>query len=226
MSAVLGARCGFGPGRAGHLRGAGRLRKRGVVDQRPEGVDQPRPQGTVGSAAGPHRPRRPQAQRADLFRSGHARPRRGVPAAAPDDRPGRVQRGLHHRRPHPRRPPTRGGRRRLAGGYDDADERAQRAGRQWQPPRCGHDLRSRRPVGLTCGPAHPRAAGPFGAAMAAGRGATTDLRAVPCLGHVRWPRARGLDRQDGRGRTEPADLPVLHGSAWARRHSVSQLRHG
>ena len=29
------------------------------------------------------------------------------PAAAPDDRPRRVQRGLHDRRPHPRRAPAR-----------------------------------------------------------------------------------------------------------------------
>ena len=34
-------------------------------------------------------------------------PGRRDPAAAPAHRPGRVQRGLHHRRPHPRRAPAR-----------------------------------------------------------------------------------------------------------------------
>ena len=43
----------------------------------------------------------------------HGAGRRG-PAAAPDDRRGRVQRGVLHRRPHPRRAPARRRRRRLA----------------------------------------------------------------------------------------------------------------
>ena len=40
------------------------------------------------------------------------------------------------------------------------------------------------------------------------------------VGHRRRPRPGGLDRQAGRRRTQPAHLPVLHGSAWAGRDSV------
>ena len=42
---------------------------------------------------------------------------------------------------------------------------------------------------------------------------------------VGGPGPEGLDRQTGRRRAEPAHLRVLHGSAWAGRDSVSQLRH-
>ena len=44
------------------------------------------------------------------------------PSAAPADRAGGVQRGVHDRCPHPRHPPARWGRRRLAGCDDHADE--------------------------------------------------------------------------------------------------------
>ena len=43
-------------------------------------------------------------------------------------------------------------------------------------------------------------------------------------GHRRRTGSRGLDRQARRRRTQPAHLPVLHGSAWAGRHSVPRLR--
>ncbi len=49
----------------------------------------------------------PQAPGHQLLHLRHDRPRRRGPAAAPDHRRGRVQRGLPHRRPHPRRPPSR-----------------------------------------------------------------------------------------------------------------------
>ena len=63
----------------------------------------------------PHRPRGGQARRAHRLRRRHARARRRGAPAAPDDRRGRVQRGVLHRRPHPRRtrcsasPATAGG---------------------------------------------------------------------------------------------------------------------
>ena len=51
-------------------------------------------------------------------------PDRRRPAAAPDDRRGRVQRGVLHRHPGPRQRAPRCRRRRLAGVADHADERA------------------------------------------------------------------------------------------------------
>ena len=66
------------------------------------------PPGGHGHSAGPHRPGRPEARRPDAVRAGHARPRRRGSAPAPDDRRGRVQRGLPHRRPRPRRRAARG----------------------------------------------------------------------------------------------------------------------
>ena len=68
----------------------------------------------VGHARRPHRSRRAQAQGPDLLRGRHARARRRRAAAAPDDRRGRVQRGVLHRRPRPRRRAPRRRRRRLA----------------------------------------------------------------------------------------------------------------
>ena len=56
-----------------------------------------------GLLAGPDRPGRAQARRADLLRLRHDRRRGGGPAPAPAHRRGRVQRGLPDRRGHPRR---------------------------------------------------------------------------------------------------------------------------
>ena len=71
-----------------------------------------------------------------VLRRRHARARRRGAPAAPDDRRGRVQRGVLHRRPHPRRRAARRRRRRLARLADHAHERA------------GVDRRRRRPAGL------------------------------------------------------------------------------
>ena len=90
---------------------------------------------TWGLLAGPHRPRRAEAPGHDLLHRRHARPGRRGPAPAPDDRGRRVQRGLLHRRPHPRQRPPRRRRRRVAGGHDHPDERAG-----------GHRRRCRRPA--------------------------------------------------------------------------------
>ena len=103
-----------------------RARRRRVGRQRPEGLDQPRPRGPLGDARGPHRPRRPQAPGPHLLHLRHARARRRRAPAAPDDRPGRVQRGVPHRRAHPRRAPHRRRGRRLAHLAHHPHERARR----------------------------------------------------------------------------------------------------
>ena len=90
-----------------------------------------------------------------LLRLRHDRPRRRGPAAAADHRRGRVQRGLPHRRAHPRRPAARRGGRRLAGRPDHADERAGRHRRRARPARGRHDRRGRRAPGAngpSCAP--------------------------------------------------------------------------
>ncbi len=79
----------------------------------------------------------------------HDRPRRRGAAAAPDHRRGRVQRGLPHRRPHPRRAPARRGRRRLEGRPDHADERARVHRRHPHPARGRHDRPGRRRPGAS-----------------------------------------------------------------------------
>ena len=61
------------------------------------------------------------------------------------------------------------------------------------------------------------------AAVAALGGPAPDLGTLAGLGDRRRPWSRGLHRQAGRRRTEPAHLPVVHGSAWAGRDSVPQL---
>ncbi len=55
-------------------------------------------------------------------------------------------------------------------------------------------------------------------------GATAHLRAIPSHRDRRRSRPRRIGRQAGRRRAQPAHLRVLHGSAWAGRDSVSQLR--
>ena len=79
--------------------------------------------------AGPHRLGRAQAPRHHLLRHPDAPARHRGAAAAPDERPRLVQRGVPHRRPGARRQRGRRGRRRLGGGGDHADARA-RAGRR------------------------------------------------------------------------------------------------
>ena len=69
VSAVFGAGCRVRSGRARHLRGT---RRRRVGDQRSEGVDEPRPPGALGAAAGPHQPGRAKAQGVVLLRHRHA----------------------------------------------------------------------------------------------------------------------------------------------------------
>ena len=100
-----GASCSPSPAPAPTSPGSppGRPRRRRVGGQRAEGVDHARPRRPVGPARRAHRPGSGEARRSDRVRRRHAGAgRRGAPAA-PDDRRGRVQRGVLHRRPHPRR---------------------------------------------------------------------------------------------------------------------------
>ena len=84
-----------------------------------------------------------QAQGPHLFRPGHARTRCGGAPAAPDDRGGRVQRGLHHRGAGPRRRPHRRCRRGLAGGHDHPVQRADQHRRGHRPAGAGLGIHRR-----------------------------------------------------------------------------------
>ena len=115
-----------------------------------------RPHRRPGDPGRPHRPRRAQARRAHLLPARHARPRRRGPAAAPDHRRGRVQRGLPDRRPDPRRDAARRGRRGLAGRQRDAqcNERVAIGGGA-APARVRHGRHGRRDLARRAPSAHP-----------------------------------------------------------------------
>ena len=93
----------------------GRARRRRVGDQRPEGVDVGRAGRRPRHADRPHRRRRAQAQGHHVLRDRDGPARRRRPAAARDDRPGAVQRGVLRRRPRPRLGPHRRPRQGLGG---------------------------------------------------------------------------------------------------------------
>ena len=109
---VLRARRRLGPGIAEDARGAPRRR---MGRDRAEGVDDVRAPRQVVHAGGEDRPRRAQAQGADLLPHGHGAGRRSGPSAAPDHRRIGVQRAVHRggadpAREHRRRARARGGR--------------------------------------------------------------------------------------------------------------------
>ncbi len=79
-----------------------RARRRRVGRQRPEGVDVGRALQRLGDPARPHRLGRAEAPRHQLLPRRHALARHRHPAAAPDHRLRALQRGLPHRRAHPR----------------------------------------------------------------------------------------------------------------------------
>ena len=99
-------------------------RRRRVGAERAEGVDLARPSGAVGPDHLSDRSGGGQARRHHGVRGRHARAGRGGAPAAPDDRWGRVQRGVLHRRQGAGGRDPRSPRRRLAGEPHDADERA------------------------------------------------------------------------------------------------------
>ena len=105
----------------------GRARRRRVGHHRPEGLDLDRAALQPRHAHRPHRSRRAEAHGDLVLRVRHGPARRRDPAAARDDRPRDVQRGLPRRRArarleHDRRPEQRLGRR-----QHDARGRARRA---------------------------------------------------------------------------------------------------
>ena len=117
----------------GSLADAGRAGRRPLRRQRPEGVVLRRTGEQLGHPHGAHRSRRPQARRHLLLPlpdgpAGH----RGA-TAAPDDRLGRVRRGVLHRRLTAGRPAARAAARRVGRRDERADERA-------RPHRHGRDL--------------------------------------------------------------------------------------
>ncbi len=121
----------------------GRARRRRVDRQRAEGLDDAGARQPLGPPRVPHRCRRPEARRAHRVGRRHARAWRRGAAAAPDDRRGRVQRGVLHRRAHPRlRAPRRSGRG-VACVAHDADERASVDRRRDRPEGRWCDRRAR-----------------------------------------------------------------------------------
>jgi hypothetical protein len=107
--AACGASCSPSPGPAPTWRrcAPGPSRRRRVRRQRPEGLVLRWPGSATGASCWPAPTRRAQAQGHLVLPRRHAQPGRRDPPAAPDDRRGRVRRGLPHRRPPPRRRPAR-----------------------------------------------------------------------------------------------------------------------
>ena len=97
-----------------------RARRRHVVGERPEGLDEPRRHRALRPAARPHESRRPEAQRDHRVPHADGAPGRDGAPAPPDHRRRRVLRGLLRRRAHRR--------------LDAARSRSTRAGAS--PSRC------------------------------------------------------------------------------------------
>ena len=122
VPAVQRARGRLRPGRAHHHRHPHRRR---LAAQRPEGVDDAWPsEADWGICLVRTNPDRAEAPRHHLRHRRHDGAGHRHPAAARDDRPGDVQRGVPRRRVRARRLRDRRGRRRLAAGPHDAGQRA------------------------------------------------------------------------------------------------------
>ena len=158
----------------------------------------------------PHRPRRAQARGAVVLRPRHARPRRRGPAAAPDHRRGRVQRGLPDRR-RGSPTPTRLGE--VGEGWKVANATLmQRAGRHrrrrrsrassawsWTSPRPGAS-------GPSCAPRDPRAAA---ARLDRDRGRPDHRHPAAAEARRRRTRPRGLGDE---ARPSPGSTRQLSGA--------------
>ena len=111
-------------------------RRRRLGDQRPEGLDLGRALLRLRHRDHPHRPQRAQAHGPDhVLPVDEVAGRRGAADQADVGRR-QLQRGVLHRRAHPRQPAARQGGRGLEGGADHADERAARGRPAVGRPRC------------------------------------------------------------------------------------------
>lgn len=221
MPALQRTRRGLRPRRARHPRRPRRGHRR-VGGRRPEGVDLQCPHRPLGHPDRPHRPGAAQAPGHHLLPLRHARPRCRGPAAAPDHRRGRVQRGLPHGRPDPRRPPPRGRRRGLGGRPHHADERARLHRRHAHPARGRHDRNRGRRLARTPRTAHPRPPPAAAGAVGRGRGRPPHRRTAAPAARRRPARSRGIrdeahlrppqpgDQRTG-GRTPRRRGPVVRG---------------
>ena len=126
-------------GRAAHAR---RARRRRLGDQRPEDLDLGRALGRLGDPGRAQRPQDGQAQGPHLLLPLHEVAGHRDPADQADLGRVALQRGLLHRRAHPRHPAPRRGRRGLGRGHHHADERAPHLGRPARA-RLRGDLRPR-----------------------------------------------------------------------------------
>ena len=116
--------------------------RRRLDGQRPEGVDLRGPVRRPRDAAGPDRPGGAQAPGPELLHHRRRPARHRGQAAAPDERPARLQRGVLHRRAHRRGPADHRGGQRLVGRGDGADVRA-----FLDRPAVGHAGSQGRPAG-------------------------------------------------------------------------------
>lgn len=219
MPTLQRARRRLRPRRARHPRGA---RRRRVGGRRPEGVDVDGTRGPLGHPGHPHPSRPAQAPRHDVLRVRHDRPRRRGPTAAPGHRRGRVQRGLPHRRAHPRRAPPRRNRRRVERRAHHADERTRGDRRRRVPARGRHDRHRRRHLARASRTAHRRPARPAPSAVGRGRGGPADLGTAAAAPGGGRPGSGGFRGQARLRAPEPGDLrpggrPARRGGSAARR---------
>lgn len=204
MPALQRARRRIRPRRARHPRGP-RDGLRRLDRGRPEGVDLQRTHRPLGHPDRPHRPRTPQTPGHHLLPLRHARPRRRGPAAAPDHRRGRVQRGLPHRRPHPRQPPPGRGGRGLGGRPHHPDERAGLHRRHAHPARGRHDRAGRRRLARAPRAAHPRPPPAAAGTVGRGRGRPPHRGTAAPAARRRPARPRGIGHEAHLRPAQPGD---------------------
>ena len=164
----------------------------------------------------------------DGVRGRHGGARGRGAAAAPDDRRGRVQRGVLHRHPHPRRRDARRPGRRLAGVADDADERAgvdrRRGGPEGRPAPSAAAVNLWK--SLPAGTPGRRRPGRADEAVDPQRDRPADQHPGRAEPQGRRARARGLDRQAGLRRGQQGRLRALRRPDGRRRDALRLLRDG